>query len=132
VLHAADTNVLVRLVVSDDLVQQRAVVARLTAIEAAGETVLVPSIVLVEMSWVLESVYGYGREDVIRALEAIMTTSPFMVEERAEAVEALETFRKGKAGFGDYMILAVSRARGAGRLLTFDRKLLRHAGYEKP
>jgi predicted nucleic-acid-binding protein len=55
VLRAADTNVLVRLLVSDDLAQQRAVVARLAAVEGAGDGVLVPSIVLVEMCWVLES-----------------------------------------------------------------------------
>jgi predicted nucleic-acid-binding protein len=132
VLHAADTNILVRLLVSDDLAQQRAVEARLAAIEAAGENVLVLSIVLVEMSWVLESVYGYGREDVARAVDAVMNTAPFLLEDRTAIAEALEASRTGKAGFADYVVLATSRAHGAGKLLTFDRKLLRHAGCEKP
>ena len=84
------------------------------------------------LCWVLESTFGYGRDDLARAVEAIMTSSPFELEDPFAAREALDHFRKGKADFSDHMVLAVSRARGAGRLLTFDGKLLRHAECEKP
>lgn len=129
---AADTNVLVRLLVSDDLAQQAAVVARLEEAESAGGKVLVTSVVLAELSWVLESAYEYDRKDIVRAIEAVMTTSPFSIEDPPVATAALDAFRTGSAGFSDYLVLAAARARGASRLLTFDRKLLRHPDCEKP
>jgi predicted nucleic-acid-binding protein len=132
VLLSADTNVLVRLLVSDDLVQQRAVAARLEKVESAGGAVFVSLLVLAELSWVLESTYDYGRGDVARSVEAILTTSPFVVDERALVLDALSAFRKGGSGFADHLVLAVARTRGALPLLTFDRKLLRQNGCEKP
>ena len=132
VFLSADTNVLIRLLVSDDLAQQRAVAARLENVENAGGAVFVSLLVLAEMSWVLESTYAYERDDVARSVEAILTTSPFVVDERTLVLDALSAFRKGGPGFADHLLLAVARARRAIPLLTFDRKLLRQAGCEKP
>ena len=104
-LLAADTNILVRLLVSDDLAQQRAVTTRLQAIEATGGRVLVTGVVLAELSWVLESAYGYGRDDIARAIEAVVTTSPFSVDDQTAVIEALDGFRKGGgAGFSDHLV----------------------------
>lgn len=62
---AADTNVIVRLLLSDDLAQQRAVHRRLERVLAGGDSVAVSVVVLAELSWVLDSVYQYGRADIV-------------------------------------------------------------------
>ena len=131
-MYALDTNLLVRLVVSDDLAQQRAVVERLEKAESAGDSLLVHPLVLVELSWVLAAAYRYERHQVADAMIALVETPALLISDKAEVVEAAESYRKGPADFSDYLLLALARAGGAGTLLTFDRRLLKHAHCEKP
>lgn len=129
---AADTNVVVRLLVSDDLKQQRKVVARLKAAEASGDSVLLTHIVLAEIAWVLEAGYEYSREETIHAIETLVMTSPFVCEDLALVSDALAIARRARVGVADGLVLASTRARHATPLLTFDRKLHREAGCELP
>ena len=129
---ALDTNVLVRLLVSDDLAQQQMVQQRLTSMRDAGESALVSHVVLAELSWVLRAVYDYSREPIADALEKLAATSPFYVPSAHVVGHALEWYRKGNAEFADYLILSLSLSEGASRLLTFDRKLLKHNTCEVP
>jgi predicted nucleic-acid-binding protein len=129
---AADTNVLARLVVSDDLAQQKAVRRRLDRALAAGEQVVLTTVVLAELAWVLDAAYGYGRESVALAIRTFVDTPPFFAPEKAQVLEALDAYDTGAAEFSDYLLLALARAAGAERLLTFDRKLLRDPACEKP
>lgn len=127
-----DTNVLVRLVVTDDVAQQKAAKQRIAAAAAAGEAVFITAVVVAELTWVLESVYGYGREAVAGVVEALLETAPFQVEHRGAVLEAVAAFRRGRAGLSDHLILSVSRAQGALPVLTFDRKLAAAPGCETP
>ncbi len=111
---AADTNVVTRLLVSDDMAQQRAVHQRLEKVVARGDSVLLSAVVLAELAWVLGSVYDYGRAEM------------------AGALRALDLYETGKAEFPDYFILTLAEAQGAATLLTFDRRLLRHSSCNKP
>lgn len=129
---AADTNVIVRLLVSDDLKQQRRVVARLKAAEASGDSVLLTHIVLAETAWVLEAGYDCSREDTIHAIESLATTSPFVCEDLALASDALAIARRARVGVADGLVLAGCRALHATPLLTFDRKLRRETECELP
>jgi predicted nucleic-acid-binding protein len=128
----ADTNLLVRLLVTDDEQQQRAVRRRLEEMQRRGEGVLVTSLALAELCWVLQSGYGYARAQIAAAIAAIVETPPFVVVEREEVSAALEWYAEGPADFPDYLILALTRSRGGEKLLTFDRKLLKHPLCEKP
>jgi predicted nucleic-acid-binding protein len=129
---AADTNVVVRLIVSDDLSQQRAVHRRLEKVLSAGDSVVLSAVVLAELAWVLASVYEYGRPQIAAAVRAVVGTPPFVVPQRAEVLRALDSYEALAADFSDYLILELSHAEGASTLLTFDRKLLRHASCVRP
>lgn len=129
---AVDTNVLVRLLVSDDLPQQQAALARLKAARARGEEVLVTSVVLAELSWVLDAAYGYQRAAIASAIERLLSTDPFACRDRTEVRRALEWYGKGPADFADYLILALAVGQGSETLLSFDRKLRRHPLVEAP
>jgi predicted nucleic-acid-binding protein len=128
----ADTNILVRLLVSDDLDQQQAVAARLKTIQDDGGSLFVSSVVLAELSWVLASAYGYERPAIALAIKKLMSTPPFVATDRAQILQALEWYVEGPADFADYLILALATATGATSLLTFDRKLLKHRLCESP
>jgi len=132
VLVAADTDVVVRLLVSDDLVQQRAVVARLKRIEASNGRVLVSPVVLAEVAWVLESAYGYRREEVVAAIAALVATPPFVADEPGVVADTLAQAANHRVEMADALVLAIARSRGATTLLTFDRKVLRLSGCVRP
>lgn len=129
---AADTNVVVRLLVSDDLAQQEAVRKRLERCNGDGEAVLLSPLVLAEVAWVLDSVYGYSKEQIALAIRAVVSTAPFLCPERAEVLRALDAYAGGTADFPDYLILTLARSAGATTLLTFDRRLLKHEACRRP
>jgi predicted nucleic-acid-binding protein len=129
---AADTNVVARLLVSDDLAQQRAVRRRMEKVLSAGGSVVISTVVLAELAWVLDSVYEYGRAEIASAVRGLVNTPPFLVSQRAEVLRAVDAYEEGAADFPDYLILELSRTEGASTLLTFDRRLLRHSSCARP
>lgn len=131
-MYAADTNVVVRVLVGDDAEQQARVLSRLHELLEAGESVVVGVVVLAEVAWVLDRAYRYQRSDIAAALRALMSTPPFVVPRRSEVSMALEMFEQGPADFADYLILALARTDGCTMLLTFDRRLLEHPECQAP
>ncbi len=127
-----DTNVLVRLLVSDDLPQQRRALARITAARAAGEDVLLTTVVLAELAWVLESAYDYDRAAIGSAIGQLLSTEPFTCDATTEVRAALAAYASGKAGFSDHLIVALSAASGCRALVSFDRRLQREPLVEAP
>lgn len=123
-----DTNVLVRYLVEDDPDQFRRA-TRFIANECSGDDPgLINRIVLCELVWVLETAYGYSRETVARALELILRTRQFRVEDHQEAWASFEEYRDG-ADFADTFIAAVNRRLGCERTVTFDRKAGARPGF---
>lgn len=118
-----DTNFLVRHLVGDDPRQAKQVAKAIADEVAGGRTVLLPDIVICETLWVLESLYGATRVDLLETLRALWGESVFEFECRNRFKTAMDRFENGKADFSDYLIAEVSKARGR-TLVTFDKKLL--------
>ncbi|HSN99866.1 MAG TPA: type II toxin-antitoxin system VapC family toxin [Candidatus Nanopelagicales bacterium] len=131
-MFAADTNVLIRVLVGDDRRQQKAALARLEAIRTSGGSVVVSSVVLAEVAWVLDRAYDYERAQIVSALRGVLDTPPFFIPQRPDVLAAIDEYASGSADFADYLILSLARAEGSKTLLTFDRRLLRTAGCEAP
>jgi predicted nucleic-acid-binding protein len=129
---AIDTNVLVRVLVGDDAAQHKAAMARLRRMRRAGEGALVGPVVLAEAGWVLSSVYGYGRAQIVAAIRGVLATPPFVVTQRDAVIAALAAYEKGPADFSDYLVLEQARFEGCTTLLTFDRRLLRDPACKTP
>ena len=125
-MASIDTNVLVRLLVSDDQDQQQAALRCLAELEANGEDAFVSTVVVVELAWVLESVYDYDRASVARAIRAVTEAAPFAVEARPAVRQAIDWYERRGGQIADWLILAVAHAQGREPLHTFDRKLSRH------
>lgn len=62
---------------------------------------MVTPVVLAEVTRVLDSVYGCGRERVAASLRALLDTPPFTVTGRASVLQALEWYLGGPADFSD-------------------------------
>ncbi|SMH39849.1 type II toxin-antitoxin system VapC family toxin [Mesorhizobium australicum] len=112
----ADTNILVRVIVLDDLAQARTALDILTR----AETVFLPLPCLCEFAWVLERTYGLSRQDIAASLRQIIQRGN--VETDAQAVDAGLRVLDGGGDFADGVIASVGAQSGADKFVSFDRK----------
>lgn len=119
-MRAVDTNVLVRALTGDDPAQSPA--ARVF-IRDYGP-VWISHVVLVETIWVLDSVYGCGKPQLVEALIRISDNKDLALEEPLVVRAALALYRsKAKVGFSDCVVLERARSAGHLPLVTFDKAL---------
>jgi len=71
-MKALDTNVLVRFLVRDDEKQATLVHGLFKQAEREKQKLFVPILVMLEMIWVLESVYSIPRDKILDALQSLL------------------------------------------------------------
>ena len=116
---ALDTNILTRFIVGDDHAQQREA-GRLLGDDR--EEFFLGDIVLAEFVWVLDTAYGYSREDIGSALQALLHRSNMNFEDEVRVRRAVRYFLEG-GDFPDFLILARAQAEGCTALASFDKGL---------
>ena len=123
-----DTNVVMRLLVSDDADQTRR--ARRLIEQSLGreEPVFVSLLVLIESEWVLRSRYAFKREAVLGMFRALLEARELSFEDEAAVEEALFHWKDSACGFADCLIAAHNRRLGCRATATFDSKAARLPG----
>jgi len=124
-VNAIDTNVLVRYITSDDDVQ----FTKAVELIESGEPKLVNPIVLVELSWVLRSVYGLDREAIAKTLRMIGSCGYFLYKRPRPVKTAIECYVEGY-DLADALISSLNTDDGAATTYTFDKKAGKLTGYE--
>ena len=114
---AVDTNVLVRFLTGDDPGQA----ARSLALFRDHE-IWVAKTVLLETEWVLRSLYGFGGDRIVAALQGLVGLEKVRVEDARAVQRALSWFADG-LDFADALHLASIQQ--AEAFVTFD------AGFRK-
>ncbi len=113
---AADTNVLIRSVVGDDLGQARTAAKVLKD----AELIAVALASLCEFVWVLRKVYGFSRSDIAAALRALIGTRNLVVN-RPAAEAGLAALEAG-GDFADGVIAFEGCWLGGETFVSFDKK----------
>ena len=125
-MRAVDTNVLVRLIAQDDDRQRSAA----EAFVSSGAWV--SHLVLAETVWVLDSVYGLTRSELISVIEMLQDHEYVMLEEPHVIFAALTNYKqKPSFAFTDCLILEIARKAGQIPLGTFDKNLAKLDGAER-
>lgn len=124
-----DTNVLVRYIMQDDR-RQSPIATRLVESLSATEPGYVPTVVMVELGWVLESAYALDRAQLVAAFETLLRAKEIVVEQAALVWKAVRLVQSAGADFADALIGIVAQAGGAGRTVTFDRDAARRSGMQ--
>ena len=122
---ALDTNVLVRYLVEDDAAQAavaRRIIEQSLTPAAPG---FVGLVVLVELAWVLDRVYGCTG-DQVASIVAGLIASPTILVEQAAAVAA--AIAQPHSDLADALLHEVGKAHGCARTVTFDRKFAKLPG----
>lgn len=115
-MRAIDTNIAVRFLTGEDHPQTD--IARKVVTEG---NVFVSTTVMLETAWVLRSVYGFSRPDVVRALRAFAGLPGVTLEAAEMIAGALD---RAAAGMDIADALHLGAATGYDEFLTFDRKFI--------
>src|SRR4030095_9843226 len=126
-MRAVDTNVLVRLLVRDEPNQT------LAAEKFVAVGAWVSHLVLTEAVWVLGSRAGLDNDALARAIQMVLDNERLTLESPETVQAALATFQKhSRVSFSDCLILESARRAGHIPLGTFDRRLAKLDGAERP
>jgi len=123
-VDAIDTNILVRYIVADDEFQHKQAVSLIES----GDPKLINPIVLVEFSWVLQSVYSLSREVIAETMKMIGSCGYFMYKRPGPVKLAIQHFVNG-LDLTDALIVGTNKDDGALVTYTFDKKAARMDGY---
>lgn len=123
-----DTNVLIRLAVTEAPEQVRAAEKAVREAADAGTPLLVNLMVLCEFAWVLRRSYGYPKAEIADCIEALANSPALVFQEPALVAGATQWLRQG-GDFADAVIAGFNRSLGADTTLTFDRSALRLDGF---
>jgi len=115
---------MVRYIVGDDEFQLKQAVSLIES----GDPKLINPLVLVELSWVLRSVYSLSREVIAETMEMIGSCGYFMYKRPGPVKLAIQHFVDG-LDLADALIVASNKDDGALMTYTFDKKATRMDGY---
>jgi predicted nucleic-acid-binding protein len=118
-----DTNVLVRYLTQDDVRQAKHADALVAEAVGSGTRLFVSSVALCELVWVLRGAYAVDKPTIVMALERVLATSQFEIDQKDIVREALEDYRGSGGDFADYLIGRRGREAGCDKTATFDRRL---------
>jgi predicted nucleic-acid-binding protein len=77
------------------------------------------------MVWVLKG-SNCSREEICECLLDLLDSKGIIIGQKEIIIAALEKYRRGKADFGDYMILSEGQHFGAAKLTSFDKVLCKY------
>lgn len=120
-----DTNLLVRYLINDDQKKAEAVDDLLDKAVKGKIRIIVPSVVIAELVWVLESFYQLKADSILELVEAIINTSGLDVTDKSTVISALRLYKNRNVDFIDAWIIEFAKERGIKTIYTFDKKHFR-------
>ena len=117
-----DTNVLIRYLTNDEPQKAKAVESLLNKASDGELRILIPSIVIAELVWVLESYYRMKAEGIAELVEAILSTPGVEVTDKGIIASALKLYRDNSIDLIDAWIISFVKERDIKTIYTFDKK----------
>lgn len=129
-MKALDTNIIVRFLVSDDELQTQKVFEIFKNAELEKNHLFIPLLVVIEVIWVLESVYEISRNEIINAIKNL-SLLPFIKIEKNDAIQNfLRNAELTNFDLSDLLIAYSAKNEKCENILTFDKKASRHEFFE--
>jgi len=127
---AIDTNILIRFLVRDDTKQTEKVYKLFKNAEKQHEELYIPILVMLEVIWVLESVYEINRTDLLNALSKLILM-PILCFENLSAIQSFILDAKDSSfDLSDLLIGYSAKLKSCEKIITFDKKVSKHQLFE--
>ena len=118
---ALDTNILVRLVTNDEPAAAGRIQVSLDAELSAGRDCLIGHIVLCELVWVLQRLYGYSLLQCQQTISSLLGFTGLRFEALPVVLAAYKAWEKRGGDWADHLIGAQMQALGCDVVLTLDK-----------
>jgi predicted nucleic-acid-binding protein len=117
-----DTSVILRFLVKDDDLKSRAVEKLLLTATGKGTVLHVLPVTMLEIVWVLEKVYKFGKKEIRELAEAIINTPKIKVEMGNVFLKALKVYEEKNVKFADAVMGYWGLERGISIAYSYDEK----------
>ena len=117
-----DTNILLRFLVDDDPVQSPRAKEIITRRLAKQDPGFISLVTILEIVWVLKSLYKRSRQEIASDIEMVLAADTFEVQNEQQVYSAIVALRNGAGTFEDALIGTLGMWRGCSTTLTFDEK----------
>lgn len=126
-----DANIILRFLTQDppDMAQKSQLLFKQADEGSVGLIIL--SITVAEVVWVLESYYGYPKNQVAETLADFLCCEGFLVEQKDLIQEALSLYQKYNLDFADALMASTALRKGPLSIFSFDRHFDRVEGIER-
>jgi len=129
-MKAIDTNILIRFLIGDDELQAKKVYTIFKTAESEKKELFVPLLVILEMVWVLESVYDIPRAEILDSINDLLLMPIFKFDQ----LSALQQFSHSAQGntydLSDLLIAHSAKTNGCETVITFDKKVSKFQLFE--
>jgi predicted nucleic-acid-binding protein len=121
---AIDANVIVRYLTGDDPAQSPAATALFRAAGAGRVNLVIPTPVLQETVYVLETFYGGTPGTIAPKLMSLLSLTGVTCPDARWVLDGIQWYRAKNADFGDALLCAYARHHDC-EVNTFDKELIR-------
>ena len=125
-----DTNVVLRLLLTDDLAQKIRAAKLIHQAKQSGPRVMVMLTVMLEVEWVLRSSAKMNKAQILNIFNLLLESHDIEIENEKILDHALNLYDNAAADFAECLFLAQYQRMGCNTMLTFDAKAARMAGVE--
>ncbi len=129
-MKGIDTNILVRFLVGDDRIQANKVYTIFKKAEAEKQELWVSLLVILELIWVLESVYSISREEILAAISDLLLMPVLKFEHQSVLQQFIKNAQGNRYDLSDILIAHSARAQGCDAVITFDKKASKYNLFE--
>jgi len=121
-MKGVDTNILIRFLIGDDEVQAKKVYNIFKKVESDRNELFVPLLVVIELIWVLESVYEIPRSEILDSISELLLM-PILKFEHQTAIQQFTIAAQGnRYDLSDLLIVHSAKSQRCEIVLTFDKQ----------
>ena len=121
-MKGIDTNILIRFLVGDDELQAKKVYNIFKKAEINKKELFVPLLVILELIWVLESVYEVTRTEILDSISELLLMPILKFEHQSALQQFTNSGHGNKYDLSDLLIAHSAKEQGCESVITFDKK----------
>ncbi|HIE01972.1 MAG TPA: PIN domain-containing protein [Thiotrichaceae bacterium] len=129
-MKGIDTNILIRFLIGDDELQAKKVYNIFKKAESEKNELFVPLLVILELIWVLESVYDISRTEILDAISELILMPILKFENQSALQQFAHAAQGNRYNLSDLLIVYSAKVQGCETVITFDKKASRFNLFE--
>ncbi|WDN88240.1 hypothetical protein BuS5_01208 [Desulfosarcina sp. BuS5] len=121
-MKGIDTNILIRFLIGDDELQAKKVYNIFKKAESEKNELFVPLLVIIELIWVLESVYEIHRTEILESISELTLMPILKFEYQSTLQQFTHSAQGNRYDLSDLLIAHSAKTQGCESIITFDKK----------